>query len=145
MGEQMLRAHVFAGIGAITFALSGCAVPTGPTASVPTAGDEAIVEATPFESDAQSDVSLSKCGYDLNSRVGGVDATVTNSTSTRLDYEITIAFQSKDGSQQWGTEDAYIDDLQPGQTKVEGVTSFADIDPIDLDCVLVSATRSPSE
>jgi hypothetical protein len=50
-----------------------------------------------------------------------VRVTLTNHSKKVSDYDGTIVFEAPNGSKQYGTTDFYVDELRPGQTKVEEV------------------------
>lgn len=49
---------------------------------------------------------------------------VTNHSSKASDYSIEMAFESADGSEQFGTGHAFISGLEPGQSKTDDVVSL---------------------
>lgn len=102
------------------FALTGCMSSGGAagsgqrsTGAAPSSGVSQGVGAK----NASADVTVGHWTYDSLMSVGEVGVTVTNHSSKRSDYDITIALESPDGSQQYDTAEVFITGLEPGQTK----------------------------
>jgi hypothetical protein len=55
-----------------------------------------------------------------------LQVTVTNHSSKRSDYDITVAVVSADGKTQYDSDEEFVDSLDPGQTKVEDFI-FSDV------------------
>jgi ABC-type glycerol-3-phosphate transport system substrate-binding protein len=80
------------------------------------ASDEEIQAANAEEqADESEDVTIVTAGVDT---LGQFTATleVTNNSSKRSNYDVTVAFESPDGKTLYGTGWAYITNVEPGQT-----------------------------
>ncbi len=73
----------------------------------------------------QNDVQVTGCATD---EIGFMEADVVvkNNSSKRSNYMIEVTFESEDGSQQLGTGGAFVNDLEPNQTKNETVSALED-------------------
>lgn len=89
-----------------------------------------------------SDVKIVKCSRDqfgyLNARVK-----ITNHSSKASDYVVTVAFESKNGSQQIDTGSALVDSLQPGQSTTQDASATRSYGK-PFRCVLSDAQRTES-
>lgn len=75
------------------------------------------------ENPPANDVELTACRTDdLNHLEAVIE--VTNKSSKASNYSVTVAFESPDGSQQYDTGAAFINGLEPGQSKTEDVATF---------------------
>lgn len=91
------------------------------------------------------DVAIASCS---NDELGFADAkvVVTNHSSKPSTYAVEVAFESKDGSQQVGTGNAFIDQLAPGQKSVATDASSAQSATAgSYTCKVVDATRTASQ
>lgn len=95
------------------------------------------------ESDEVDDVKLSKCTIDPDLKWPEATLTVTNNSDKPSDYMIEVTFESKDGSTQFGTGNAFIQNLKPGQKKTEKVSGLEDATG-KLKCTVSSVDRTES-
>lgn len=85
------------------------------------------------------DVSVIACDVD-SIGWGSAKVMVRNQSSKTSTYSITIAFESADGAQQYGTGFTFVSDLRPGQTVVDEVSSLTEA-PAGVTCRLTEAER----
>lgn len=95
------------------------------------------------ESDEVDDVKLSKCSIDPDLKWPQATLTVTNNSEKPSDYLIEVTFESKDGSTQFGTGNAFIQNLKPGQKKTEKVSGLEDAEG-KIKCTVSSVDRTES-
>lgn len=94
--------------------------------------------------DETDDVKLNSCSADENfGNFGNANITVTNNSSKRSSYIIEITFESPDGATQYGTGAAIINNLDPGQSKDEDVSSLDEF-PADGVCKVTNVDRMAS-
>ncbi len=96
------------------------------------------------ESDEVDDVKISNCGIESVLNLPEATIKVTNNSEKASDYMIEITFQSKDGKEQFGTGDAFISNLKPGQSKTEKVTGFDEVNASAMTCEVSSVDRTES-
>lgn len=92
----------------------------------------------------QNDVEVSECGVE---EFTGPEATlnVTNNSSGRSNYIIEVSFESEDGSQQYGTGTAILNNLEPGQSRTETAAAFEEVpEGASFTCRLVEVDRFAS-
>ncbi len=90
----------------------------------------------------QDDVTGVTCSVD---EIGWAQAAVdvTNNSSGRSSYFIDVSFESEDGSRQFATGSAIINNLEPGQSKSEIANSVTEI-PEAWTCRVVEVNRMAS-
>lgn len=92
----------------------------------------------------QADVEVTDC---MTEEFIGPKAVfnVTNNSSGRSNYIIEVSFESEDGSTQYGTGTAFLNNLEPGQSKTEEAVAFEEIpDGASFNCRLVEVDRFAS-
>lgn len=89
------------------------------------------------------DVSITGCGTQtlLGQQVGVATLSVHNSGSASANYVITVAFDSTDGSTQYGTAVATVAGLAPGQSSTVSANGFQ-AGPSVVTCKVISVARS---
>jgi hypothetical protein len=130
-------------IAIATAAAGGAAKTTTP--STPTNNQSPGVSRGIGSQDATGDVKLGSYTTDVI-KVGHVGVTVTNHSSKRSDYMITVALESADGRTQYDTADVYVQNLEPGQsTSQDGIfTNTSTNPPATAKLVLKSVERTAS-
>lgn len=96
------------------------------------------------ENPPPDDVELESCG---TSSFGSMEANlvVTNNSSGRSSYFINVSFESEDGSTQFDTGFAAVDNLEPGQsTTVEATSLSIDDAPAAFTCRITEVDRFSS-
>ncbi len=93
--------------------------------------------------DEVDDVTLSKCSIDPDLDWPEATLKVVNNSDKPSDYMIEVTFESKDGSTSFGTGNAFIQNLKPGQSKTEKVTGFEDAEG-KIKCSVSSVDRMES-
>ena len=89
----------------------------------------------------QNDVAITGC---TTAEFTGPEAAIeiTNHSSKRSNYMVEISFESQDGANQYGTGTAFVNNLEPGQSKAETATAFEDIaDGTAFTCRVVNVDR----
>jgi len=66
-----------------------------------------------------ADISLAQCGVDSVTGQAGAYVAIHNHTSHASYYDVTVAFDSPDGTRHFGTGDVIVTDLAPGHTDSE--------------------------
>jgi hypothetical protein len=112
-----LTGGIVAIIAIVSAAGGGTAKTTTP--ATPTNNQSPGVSRGIGSQDATGDVKLGSYTTDAI-KVGHVAVTVTNHSSKRSDYVITVALESADGHTQYDTADVYVQNLEPGQTTSQG-------------------------
>jgi hypothetical protein len=89
---------------------------------------------------AAGDVSLTKC--DVDPQTGWPRATlrITNHGGDRASYVVSVAFQSKDATTQYGSAPTSVADLAPGQ-KATATAEGLDAAPRTFSCAVASIVR----
>lgn len=137
-----LRHPIFTGLAVVVLIVIIAVASSGGGSSPNTAGSNPGDETAGKVLQHSEDVQIIKCKRD---QFGDLDAKVkiTNNSSKASDYIVTVAFETKDGSQQIDTGTAIIDSLQPGQSSVQdagGLKSYKK----PFKCVLSDAERTAS-
>lgn len=107
-------------LAAITFAalvLTGCGS-TASDGSGSTKRDEATETSVPkglASTDASKDVGVPECKQDATTGTTAGTVKVTNSSSKRSDYSITVVLESAGGKEQVETTFGSVEALEPGQ------------------------------
>jgi uncharacterized protein DUF2510 len=94
--------------------------------------------------DASGDVVLGTTSIDSVSNLPSISVTITNHSSKRSDYSITLAIEASHGSQQVDTADIFVQNLEPGQSTRQEAT-FLGLDgklPSDAVVKLQSVQRT---
>lgn len=88
-------------------------------------------------------MTIDECTVDgpTGNLIGSV--TVSNDSPDTSDYEITVAFESADGTTVFGDGHAFVEGLAPGETTTEAVPPFVG-GPSDVVCELRRVERNPS-
>ena len=125
MTNRKLRSPVAALFATLAiFATVACSTGEGDRAEPPTT--EAVEESqNPGPNDVSGDVTEPVLVTEGTASYGEV--TVTNSTSERSDYSITIIAESADGATPLSEADLYVFDLEPGQSKTDRGRFFEDV------------------
>jgi hypothetical protein len=135
------------GIVGIIIAVSagGGGTATTATPNAPTTNQSPGASKGIGSQDASGDVKLGSYTTDAI-KVGHVGVTVTNHSSKRSDYMITVALESADGHTQYDTADVYVQNLEPGQTSSQdGIfTNTSTNPPANTKLVLKSVERTAS-
>jgi hypothetical protein len=115
------------------------------TTNTPTTNQSPGVSRGIGSQDASGDIKLGSYTTDAI-KVGHVQVTVTNHSSKRSDYMITVALESADGHTQYDTADVYAQNLEPGQTtSQDGIfASTSTNPPATAKLVLKSVERTAS-
>lgn len=73
----------------------------------------------------ENDVTITACGTD---DIGWLEATVdvVNNSSKKSSYFIEVTFESEDGSEQFETALATVNNLEPGQKKTEDAVTLSE-------------------
>lgn len=136
--RRVLRTPWLIGAGALVLVgVAGCV--TGATL-LGSDGTSSASTAKARQAQAVADVKLTKC--DVDSDTGWPKATIliTNHGTDRASYLVTVAFQSSDGSTQYGSAPTSVQDLSPGQkatTVAEGLAAA----PRTFACEIASVNR----
>jgi hypothetical protein len=95
---------------------------------------------------ASGDVKIGKTTYDAQLSDTSVRVTVTNRSSKRSDYLITLALESSDGKTQLDTADLFVQNLEPGQSSPQtgDFLSLNAAPPAGSKVVLQSVERTAS-
>jgi hypothetical protein len=138
-----LTGGIVAIIAIVSAAGGGTAKTTTP--NTPTNNQSPGVSRGIGSQDATGDVKLGRYNTDVI-KVGHVGVTVTNHSSKRSDYMITVALESADGHTQYDTADVYVQNLEPGQTtSQDGIfTNTSTNPPATAKLVLKSVERTAS-
>jgi hypothetical protein len=97
---------------------TGLSSTTGNTAAPKTSAPKPGVSKGIASKDASNDVKVGKLKVEGGGLgFGSVEVTITNHSSKRSDYAITVALESADGKQQFDTADVFVQNLEPGQSK----------------------------
>ena len=133
------------GIVAIIAIATAAAGGTTKTPSTPTTNQSPGVSHGIGSQDASGDVKLGSYTTDA-AQFGHVGVTITNHSSKRSDYMITVALESADGHTQYDTADVYAQNLEPGQTtSQDGIFVHAPSNPpATAKLVLKSVERTAS-
>ena len=115
------------------------------TPSTPTTNQSSGVSQGIGSQNASGDVKLGSYTTDA-AQFGHVAVTITNHSSKRSDYLITVAVESADGHTQYDTADVYVQNLEPGQTtSQDGIFANAPTKPpATAKLVLKSVERTAS-
>lgn len=94
--------------------------------------------------DATGDVELLGCGPDEDGLGWGTaQVQITNNSSERSNYAITVAFEVEDGATRLDTGLAFAEAIEPGQsTEVEAATT-SEV-PDDVECKFTQVERTAS-
>lgn len=115
----------------------------GCTALIGGAANEASKDIEEQKEDALDDAELVACETD---EAGFMAATVriTNDSSERSNYDVTVSYTSPDGSEQYATGDAYAQALEPGQSRTEDAQSLEE-PPGAFECEIKDVFRFTDE
>lgn len=115
------------------------------TPSTPTTNQSPGVSHGIGSQNASGDVKLGSYTTDA-AQFGHTGVTITNHSSKRSDYMITVALESADGHTQYDTADVYVQNLEPGQTtSQDGIFANAPTNPpATAKLVLKSVERTAS-
>jgi hypothetical protein len=86
------------------------------------------------------DVKLTKCALDTGTGWPRATLEVTNHGTDRASYVVTIAFQSNDGTTQYSSAPASVQDLAPGQNAT-AVAEGLMAPPHTFTCAVASVNR----
>ena len=117
---------------AALFVLAGCSsLATSGGSSGSGGADGTDVSSGLGSKDASGDVKLGAMKLDS---IGFVEVaiTVTNTSEKQSDYAIDVAVESKDGSQQLCVANAFIEGLNPGQSKKDKAQCFDQVSKADF-------------
>jgi hypothetical protein len=94
-------------------------------------------------SSANKDAKIIKCAVD---NLGDLDAVVkiTNHSSKRSDYSVTVEYDSKSGKNQLDTGDVFVQHLRPGQSTTQHATSMGTAPKKGFTCQLSEVERTAS-
>jgi len=125
------------------------AAPTtaAPTTAPPTTAEAPLptIAGVQGERDEIDDITMTRCGVGDFGNYGEVDITVVNNSSKPSTYFIEIRMESKDGKTSYGTANAVVDNLGPGQTKQDKASALDEIpNPDDVRCLIASVSRMAS-
>lgn len=134
MGSSLVRrvgSVSVAVLGLVAVAASG----TSSTDSAPGGGSSAHP--------AEKDVAITACALSGNDLEGpSAKLTITNNSSKKSNYIITVAFESPDGSQQLDTATTSVNNLEPDQSSVQAAVSFdSDLRDTPFECRISDVTR----
>lgn len=90
------------------------------------------------------DVAITSCTADPTTGYLSAAVTVTNNSSKTSNYAITIAFESKDGSQQLDTGLVAVNDLNAGQVSQQTALGLTAAPAAGYDCKVADLTRYAS-
>lgn len=96
------------------------------------------------KTDELDDVTVSACARE---ELFGPKATleITNNSTDPSDYMITVSFESPDGATNFGTGNAFVQRLAPGQKKTEEVSSLeTNVPEGEITCKITKVDRSAS-
>lgn len=124
--------------GAVVFVLGG-----GCAALLSNAADDVSEDLAEEDADKLDDARITKCAVD---DLGYMAATVeiTNNSSERSNYDVTVSYTSPDGSEQYATGDAFAQALAPGQKRLEAAQSLKDA-PGKFKCEITDVFRFSDE
>jgi hypothetical protein len=133
-------------IALATFVLVGCGSTTSDSSSGSTKKEEAGTESSISKglgsADASGDVAEPECQpNDLGTASGSVE--VTNTSSERSDYAITVVMESADGKKQIEATYGGVEALEPGQTGTAEL-SFSEAMPDGATCRVTEVQRIAS-
>jgi hypothetical protein len=86
------------------------------------------------------DTAIASCARDATTGWGTVRVQIVNHSSKPSNYVVSVAFESADGSRQYGSALIAANDLRPGQTTIQESSSLADA-PAGVKCRLTDVTR----
>ncbi|HEY1485143.1 MAG TPA: hypothetical protein VGF84_03500 [Micromonosporaceae bacterium] len=89
---------------------------------------------------AAGDVKLTKCAVDPGKGWPRATLMVTNNSTVRASYVVTIAFQSDDGATQYSSASTSVQALAPGQ-KATAVAEGLTTAPHTFTCAVASVNR----
>jgi len=92
--------------------------------------------------DASGDVKIGKLTIDPDLKWGSVPITITNSSSKRSNYVITVVAESADGKTRFDEALVLVNDLEPGQKSVEKAQFTKDGIPATAKVVLKEVQRT---
>lgn len=92
--------------------------------------------------DASDDVELTACGPD-EFGWGNAEVAITNTSSKRSDYFVTVAFESADGNEKFADAIAHSMNVEPGQRSTVEANSLTEV-PGGATCRIVEVQRTAS-
>jgi hypothetical protein len=98
----------------------------------------------PAAVDHAEDVTITACTADTTTGYLDAKVKVTNHSSKTSNYAITIAFESKDGSEQLDTGIVAVNNLAPGQSSDQDAVSLKSAPAGGYNCKLADLTRYAS-
>lgn len=93
---------------------------------------------------AAADVTIASCTIDSVTQSPTADVQVLNHSSQPSNYIVQVIFQSDDGTQQYGTGTALVNQLAAGQSTSDTAVSFYSGTVGTLSCKLGDVTRMAS-
>lgn len=136
---------------AITTLVTGCSLSVtpkeelSPPANVTVPGAPSASESVSQgygSKDASADVVVSGPADNSNQFMTEVPITVTNNSEKRSNYAIDVVAESADGSVQYETGFAYVENLEPGQSALETVVFFKPIADPGANYRVVTVSRT---
>jgi hypothetical protein len=91
--------------------------------------------------DHSEDAAITSCSKDATTGFPTAKVKITNNSSKSSNYIVTVAFTSADGSVQYDTGLAAVDNLNPGQTTTSDASSLKDDVPAGFVCKIEDTTR----
>jgi len=142
---KVQRAWVLGIVGVLSIGVLGASGASSGGASksnTPSAGGAASSGTAAAGGGASNDVVIATCAAD---DLGDLKATltVTNNSSKRSDYLISVAFESTDGKTQLDTTSALVSSLEPGQNTSTDAVSFKKA-PAGFTCRVTDINRFAS-
>lgn len=96
------------------------------------------------EADKLNDAKIVECGID-EAGFMAAKVEITNDSSDRSNYDVTVAYTSPDGSEQFATGDAFARALEAGQKITEEAQSLTEPPPGEFRCEITDVTRFSDE
>lgn len=115
-----------------------------PAASAPAAAVAPKPKPKPSLPAHAEDVVITGCTADPTTGYLSAAVTVTNHSSKTSNYIVTIAFESKDGTQQLDTGLVAVNDLNTGQASQQSALGFKQAPAGGYDCKVADLTRYAS-
>jgi hypothetical protein len=96
---------------------------------------------------ATGDVVIGKLATQADTNLSEAPVTITNRSSKRSDYFVTVALESSNGKTQIDTSTVFVQNLEPGQSSVQTadfITTLTTPAPAGAQVVLQSVQRTSS-
>lgn len=107
-------------------------------------GNDSGVSQGAGSQDAAADVEISECGIsDDGLEWGEATVSITNNSSGRSDYWITVVWESEDGSTRHTDTPVIANQIEPGQSTTEVASAFEEV-PEDAVCRVTEVQRTAS-